>query len=332
MKGSHTVVRLGIVLLGTATVAAAGVGLFVVVPTTVADVFGVVLALAATLVGFRFASNIARSVFPAYNVAEVAVEGPITRDGGRSGLSSPGSTLADDVVDQIERADEDGNVDALLVKLNTPGGQVLPSDDIKLAAERFDGPTIAYATDLCASGGYWIASGCDELWARDASIVGSIGVVGSRVNAAELVDRVGLSYEQFTAGAYKDAGIPLKTLEDHEREYLQGIVDGYYESFVERVSDGRGLDPELVRETEARVYLGADAFDIGLVDALGTREDVEEAVADRLGIGDDDVVVEAFEPERPLMARVGVGARSLAYAFGAGLSGAAHERGFRLRT
>jgi len=83
---------------------------------------------------------------------------------------------------------------------------VVPSDDIRLAAERFDGPTVAYATDVCASGGYWIASGCDELWAREGSIVGSIGVIGSRVNASALAEKVGLSYERFAAGDYKDAG------------------------------------------------------------------------------------------------------------------------------
>jgi len=153
---------------------------------------------------------------------------------------------------------------------------VLPSDDIRRAAADFDGPTLAYATDTCASGGYWIASGCDELWARDASLVGSIGVVGSRPNAAGLADKLGISYEQFTAGEYKDAGVPLREIEEDEREYLQGIIDGYYEQFVETVSEGRDMDPEAIRETEARVYLGSDAAEIGLVDELGTEDDVED--------------------------------------------------------
>jgi len=128
---------------------------------------------------------------------------------------------------------------------------VLPSDDIRRAAAEFDGPTLAYATDTCASGGYWIASGCDELWARDASLVGSIGVVGSRPNAAGLADKLGISYEQFTAGEYKDAGVPLREIEEDEREYLQGIIDGYYEQFVETVSEGRDMDPEAIRDGSA---------------------------------------------------------------------------------
>jgi len=203
--------QIGIVLVGALIAGVVGYGLFVVVPNSTAELLGILLALLAVGVGIKLAGNAAGSLFPGYNVAEVAVEGPITRDGGGGPLpTQPMSTPADDIVDQIERADEDDNVQALLVRLNTPGGEVVPSDDIRIAAEEFDGPTVAYAQDTCASGGYWIACGCDELWARDMSIVGSIGVIGSRVNASELADKVGVSYEQLTAGEYKDAGTPLK--------------------------------------------------------------------------------------------------------------------------
>ncbi|WP_255193429.1 signal peptide peptidase SppA [Natronobeatus ordinarius] len=330
MVGSRTVGRLVVVVVGAVSFAAAGIFLFVVVPETLADLLGILFALVAVLLGVRVASNVARSLFPNYDVAEVAVQGPITRDGGGGPLpSSPRATPADAIVEQIDRANDDGNVRALLLKLNTPGGEVVPSDDIRLAAERFEGPTIAYATDVCASGGYWIASGCDELWAREASIVGSIGVIGSRVNATELAEKVGLSYEGFTAGEYKDAGTPLKEMNDDERDYLQGLIDEYYETFVDRVSDGRELEPDEIRDTEARVYLGETAHDLGLVDELGTREDVEEALADRLEL--ETVAVTEFEPERPLMQRLGGGAQRVAYAFGAGVAGVVDDREFRLR-
>ncbi|NGM69605.1 signal peptide peptidase SppA [Natronolimnobius sp. AArcel1] len=322
---------LAVVLLAVAVFAVAGIGLFVYYPTTLTDLFGVLFALGAVLLGLKIGGNVAGSLFPGYNVAEVAVDGPITRDGGGGPLpSSPRSTPADDIVDQIDRADDDENVDALLLKLNTPGGEVVPSDDIRLAAERFDGPTVAYTTDVCASGGYWIASGCDELWAREGSIVGSIGVIGSRVNASDLAEKVGLSYERFAAGEFKDAGTPLKELEEDEREYLQGVIDDYYETFVERVSEGREMDAEFIRDTEARIYLGESAHDLGLVDELGTRRDIEDELERRLET--DEIAIEEFEPERPLMARVGAGAQQVAYAFGAGLTGLAEDREFRLRT
>jgi protease-4 len=221
--------------------------------------------------------------------------------------------------------------------LNTPGGEVVPSDDIRLAAERFDGPTVAYATDVCASGGYWIASGCDDIYAREGSIVGSIGVIGSRVNAKGMADKLGLEYERLAAGKYKDAGSSLKEMTDEEREYLQGIIDGYYEEFVDRVTDGRELNDAQVRDTEARVYLGEDAESIGLVDDLATKREVEDRLADELGV--EEVAVEEFTPERNLMERLRSGSQALAYAFGAGIASAlgADDRGdvdgfeFRLR-
>ncbi|GAB7091173.1 hypothetical protein JCM18237_14440 [Halorubrum luteum] len=281
----------------------------------------VVLTATATLAVRRVLARVTRGRIgetDEYNAAKVDVSGPIVRERGRpSPLSGTTKATASEVVDLIEEADEDESTEALLVELNTPGGEVLPSDDIRRAAAEFDGPTVAYATDVCASGGYWIASGCDELWAHDASLVGSIGVVGSRPNAAELADKLGISYEQFTAGEYKDAGVPLREIEEDEREYLQGIIDGYYEQFVETVSEGRGMDPEDVRETEARVYLGTDAEAIGLVDDLGTQEDVEARLADLIG---EDVELREFTPERGLAERIGIGAERVAFAAGSGVA------------
>ncbi|WP_101296355.1 signal peptide peptidase SppA [Halegenticoccus soli] len=324
------VARLIVVAVGAAAAAVVGWVLFVEAPADLADLLGVLLAVGVTLFGVRLAARVAAAKFPEYNAAEVAVEGPITRDGGRRGpLARAVGASADEIVDQIEAADEDPHAEALLLKLNTPGGQVVPSDDIRRAAAAFDGPTIAYATDVCASGGYWIASGCDELWARDATLVGSIGVIGSSVNVSELADRLGVSYERFAAGKYKDAGLALKEISDDERAYLQGIIDDFYEDFVERVAEGRGMDPAVVRDTEARVYLGENALELGLVDELGTREDARARVEELVGT---DVTVREFEPSRGPLARLRGASQSVAYAFGAGVAGRfAPDDGFDFR-
>jgi protease-4 len=341
VDGGHSAAEFGstgdtvgrLLILGVAAVVAGAVGwiLFVTTPGSLADLLGVLLTVALVIFVLRAAGNVARRQFPDYNVAEVAVEGPITRDGGPGPLPrSPSGTPADSIVEQIERADEDPAADALLVKLNTPGGEVVPSDDIRRAVMAFDGPTVAYATDVCASGGYWIASGCDELWARDASVVGSIGVIGSTVNAHELAEELGVSYERFAAGKYKDAGSALKEMSEDDRTYLQGLIDDFYENFVERVAEGRDMDAETVRETEARVYLGSEAHELGLVDFLGAREAVEDRVADRL---DAPVAVEEFEPERGLAARLRGGAATVAYAVGAGVADAVTpDDGLQLRS
>src|SRR6056297_10475 len=216
-----------------AITAAAGIVLFWYLPGSGAEHLGVLLAVGATLAGLRLRRSIADDALSPYDVAEVGVEGPIVRDGGASPLpSAPTAADADDVVDQIERADRDDAVEALLLHLNTPGGEVVPSEDVRAAAEAFDGPTVAYTTDLCASGGMWIASGCDELWAREGSIVGSVGVRFSQLRFDEFAEKQGISYEGIVSGAYKDAvSAPFKPLEDDEREYLQGLSDSWYEQF-----------------------------------------------------------------------------------------------------
>ena len=160
-----------------------------------------------------------------------------------------------------------------------------------------------------------------------------VAATGSRAVATNFGRATALSsarsYERFAAGEYKDAGTPLKELEEDEREYLQTLIDDYYETFVDRVSDGRDLDEEFVRDTEARIYLGEEAHEMGLVDTIGTRRDLEDELAERLD--KPTVSIEEFEAEQPLMARLGTGAQQVAYAFGAGIAGLTDDRTFRLR-
>jgi protease-4 len=323
MTGWVTTAGRTVLVLVVAVVAAAvGWVLFVRLPGgSLPRLLGVLLTLVLLALGVRLGGRFAAARFPAHNVAEVSVDGPITRDGGRPSFPPRGPTSpgADDIVERIEQADADGAIGALLLHLNTPGGQVVPSDDIRRAAADFDGPTVAYTTDVCASGGYWIASGCDELWAREGSVVGSIGVRGSRVTGKELFDRVGLSYEQFTAGEYKEAGVFPADVDPDERRYLQGLIDDYYDLFVETVAEGRDAEPETIRDTEARVFLGNEAHERGLVDEIGTREDALDRLEELI---EAPPAVREFEPTVSPLRRLRGGAASVAYAFGAGIGGA----------
>ncbi|MDX1745935.1 MAG: S49 family peptidase, partial [Halobacteriales archaeon] len=151
------------------------------------------------------------------------------------------------------------------------------------------------------------------------SIVGSIGVRGSRLTGKELLDRVGLNYEQFTAGEYKEAGAFPTDVEEDERRYLQGLIDDYYDLFVETVAEGRAVDPETIRETEARVYLGSEAHERGLVDEVGTREDALDRMEEIL---EEPPSVRELSPAISPLRRLRGGATSVAYAFGAGLASA----------
>lgn len=314
----RSVARIAVVLVIAAVTAAAGWFVFVEYPDSLAELLGILVAIAMVVAGMQLGSRIVGTVLPAYNVAEVPVEGPITRDSGNPGPPrSPTTPGADDIVDQIERADADSSVDALLVKLNTPGGEVVPSDDVRRAAAAFDGPTIAYTQDMCASGGMWIASGCDELWARDGSIVGSIGVIFAQFRIHDLMDRVGVDYERIVSGEFKDALSAFKPMEDDERAYVQALSDAWYENFVERVAEGTEMSEAAVRDTEAKVYLGEAAVEFGMVDELGDREAIEARLESDLG---EPVSVTEFRPQRSISERLRGGAAGVAYAFGAGVA------------
>jgi protease-4 len=311
--------RIGITVVVGLVLAGVGYALFVVLPGgSLARLLGVVLAVAGGVAGLRAGRSLADSVLATYDVAEVAVDGPITRDGGTPGPVGLSGVAADDVVEQIERADADDAAEALVVKLNTPGGAVVPSEDIRVAAAEFDGPTVAYAEDLAASGGYWIASGTDWIHAREGTIVGSIGVRGSQLGRTELAEKAGLDYRRFVAGDYKDARSPWREMRDDEVEYVQGLLEESYDQFVDTVTAGRDLGEEFVRDTEARVYTGRTAAENGLVDVVGPRDEMEADLAAELGV--DEVEIREFEPEEALTDRLSMGARSVAYAFGAGVA------------
>lgn len=310
------IARLVVLGIGLLVGTSVGWGLFVRVPDGGRTILGILLTIVTAVLVVRIAANVAETLFGAVDTAEIPVDAPIVRDGGKSLPTNPRQVPADEVVAEIEQADESGRIEALVVRLNTPGGEVVPSDDIRQAVEEFDGPTVAYVTDVCASGGYWIASACDHVVARENSLVGSIGVRGSTLNATRLAEKLGVDYERFVAGEYKDAGNPLRELEEDERRYLQGIVDDLYDSFVERVAAGRDLSEAQIRDTEARVYVGEDAHDIGIVDELGTRDTAEAYLEDAVG---HDIEVRELEPPRGLLVRLRSAAAEACYAFGAGI-------------
>ncbi len=321
MSTARLLGRLTVVLVGATLATGLGVALFWAVPEfTALGTVESLLIVAVAVAGIVVAGRLAGSLLPAYNVAEVEVGDVITRDGENIGPLpvGGGAASADDIVEQIQQADADGSAEALIVKLNTPGGAVVPSEDIRRAVAEFDGPTVGYAEDLAASGGYWIASGCDEFHARENSVVGSIGVVGSQLGRTGLAEKLGLDYRRFVAGEYKDAGSPWRELDDRDAEYIQGLIDDSYESFVETVAEGRDLDETFVRDTEARVYSGREATRNGLVDSCGPRAEMEDRLADRIGV--DDLRIETFEPAQGITDRLGAGARSVARAFGTGVA------------
>jgi protease IV len=181
-------------------------------------------------------------------------------------------------------------VKAVVVRINSPGGAIAPSQEIYSAIRkiRADGkPVIASLDSVAASGGYYIASACDPIVANSGTITGSIGVILQWFDMKELVSWAKLKPETITSGALKDAGSPFRELTPAERAYFQGIVTQLHTQFVRDVAAGRKdkIKPEEVaRIADGRIFTGEQALGLKLVDRIGTIDDAVRAAGAAGGI------------------------------------------------
>ncbi|TSB48061.1 signal peptide peptidase SppA [Alkalicoccobacillus porphyridii] len=196
---------------------------------------------------------------------------------------------------QLEMAGEDNTVDGIIIRVNTPGGGVLESDEIHekivAAQEEHEKPVYISMGNMAASGGYYIAAPADRIVASPSTITGSIGVIMESINFAELAENYGVSFNTIKSGPFKDIMSPYKEMTDDERDILQSMVDESYNEFVRVISEGRNMDEETVREiADGRIYSGNQAFENGLVDDLGNLDDTIGLLSEELGGGDYRVV------------------------------------------
>src|SRR3989344_4529148 len=208
------------------------------------------------------------------NVALIPIEGEITEDGA-SGLGSS-SVSAREVVDFIEEADKNPQVEVLLLDINSPGGSAVASDEIAAAVKKSTKPVVALIREAGASGAYWIASSTDHILANRMSITGSIGVISSYLEFSGLMEKYGIGYEQLTAGERKDLGTPYRKLTDQEKKILQQKLDKIHSFFIEEVAANRHLEVSTVQKIATGEFLlGVEALELGLVDQLGGKEEAE---------------------------------------------------------
>ncbi|GBD29493.1 Putative signal peptide peptidase SppA [bacterium HR32] len=209
-------------------------------------------------------------------IALVRLTGPISQEGG--GLLPFGpATSARRVAELLDRARRDPAVKAVIVELNTPGGSVVGSARIHeeiLQLRRTGKPVVALMTEVTASGGYYVAAAADRIVADPSTLTGSIGVIVVLPNLEEFNRRVGLRTVVFKSGRFKDMGNPARALTAEEAALFQKLVDEAYGRFVDVVAQGRRMDrTRVLRLADGRVYTGAQAYRLGLVDALGSFDD-----------------------------------------------------------
>lgn len=172
----------------------------------------------------------------------------------------------------IDKLRENPKVHGVLLRINSPGGAVVPSQEIHMAIKRLAAkkPVVVSMGTAAASGGYYIAVAADYIVANPSTLTGSIGVRMDLINAQKLADFIGIQPQGLSSGPLKEAGSPYRPLREDERAYLQGMVQDMYDVFVEYVAAGRKMDIKQVRAlADGRAYTGRQALELGLVDELG---------------------------------------------------------------
>jgi protease-4 len=247
------------------------------------------------------------------NVAVISVHGLISPS-----AESFGQPSVNDWMDLLDEAAADPEVRAVVLDINSPGGAPVASAELADAVKRLDKPTVAWIRDLGASGAYWTASAADHVVAHELSMTGSIGVLGSYLEFSGLLDDYNVTYQRLVAGEYKDAGSPLKELEEKERTMLENQLDKMHGIFIEAVAENRNLSVDEVRRVaDGRILLGGEALEAGLVDELGGEDEVQAYLEGRLNAS---VTMDELRKERSLADLLRGVVSDHGYAVGEGLS------------
>lgn len=240
-------------------------------------------------------------------VAVVKLQGVITSQ--PSPLSRTGISLSS-VESALTRAFAHERLQAVALQINSPGGAPtqsgLVAERIRQLADSKGVPVLAFAEDVAASGGYWLACAADEIYAHRTSMIGSIGVVTGTFGLTGLLDRLGIERRLYTAGENKSRLDPFSPEKAEDVEWLRKLHTQLHEMFVDWVRQRRG---DRIAGSDdlftGDVWLGAQALELGLIDGVGNLRDIVEQRY-------PDAAIEVAEPKKPLLARLGIGAPAAA--------------------
>lgn len=203
-------------------------------------------------------------------------------------------------VKELRRFHKDPKVKAILVRIDSPGGAVAPSQEIYDALKKIqltgDKKIVASMGTVAASGGYYIASATDVIFANPGTLTGSIGVIMELTNFEGLLKKVGVASVTIKSGKNKDVGSPFRKMKKEERALLQRVLNDVHNQFIEAVAEGRSLTIDAVRKlADGRIFTGRQARAVGLVDELGSLEFAIERAAELGGIKGEPEIVETKE-------------------------------------
>ncbi len=240
-------------------------------------------------------------------VAIVRVEGALVRGESRSGPFGFGGVAGSETIAKlVKQAAEDGNVVAIVLRVDSPGGDGLASDLIwreVMQARRAGKPVVASMGDLAASGGYLVSVAADAIVAEPSTLTGSIGAFAVKPDLSGLLGRIGVSAVTLKRGQHADLDSFTRRWTEEERRLVEKQVLAFYDLFLSRVAEGRHLSKEAVDPVaQGRVWTGAQALERGLVDRLGSLEDAILLAKEKAGFPPGaDLEVQTFEPEHGLL-------------------------------
>lgn len=204
---------------------------------------------------------------------------------------------AQQTVGDLKKYAESPSVKAIVLRIDSPGGGVVPSQEIYDAVKRIrsknNKAVVASMGTVAASGGYYIAAATDRIMANPGTLTGSIGVIMELANFEGLLKKIGVESVVVKSGEHKDIGSPFRKMKEDDRLILQAVMDDVHSQFIEAVADGRSLDVHEVRAlADGRVFTGRQAKAVKLVDELGDLDDAIKLAAEMGGIEGEPKVVE----------------------------------------
>ena len=196
-----------------------------------------------------------------------------------------GYAASENICTELRAADRDDAVKAIVLRMNSPGGTPAAAQEILTEIKRIEKPIVVSMGDIAASGAYYIAAPADVIIANPDTITGSIGVIWVFENREGEYREEGINYTVVKSGEMKDMGAPWRNLTEEEEGYANEMVTSAFERFVEVVASGRNMTINETRNlSDGRVYLGADAMELGLVDELGNLYDAIDIAGELGGI------------------------------------------------
>jgi len=279
-------------------------------------------ALFTLIIGIFFLVIIISLLMPSVeflegNTALIPIKGTITtqKTGGLLTEAPPSQKI----VNWIQKADEDKEIKAIVIEIDSPGGSPVASYEIAQAIKKAEKPTIALIREKGASGGFWIATAADTIFANPMSITGSIGVIGSYIEFAGLIEQYNMTYRRLIAGEHKDALNRFKELTPTEQQMFQQKLNKLHDYFITAVAENRNLAKETVKkDADGFIMLGIEAKQKGYIDLLGGREEVKQYLNQTLNIKEPKF--REYKATPGFFDIIGASANQFGYYLGRGIS------------